>query len=150
MSQIVTTLGALVNAAPAPPAFSALDAVLAVPLDAKARYHVLKLAKLVATETAHFTAEHTAAIKALGKERQPTPEEHARGQRDPVTEVTQENRSAYFARIAELQAVPVTIPWGPITSTMLEPYPQITGAVCLALGPLFELVEPVESGREKD
>jgi hypothetical protein len=136
---IETTIGALVEAEPA------LARLASVKLDAKTRYHIVKLAKLVTAETrAHFYEPRQALFCELGVERPPTGAERAKNGPDPVLEISPLNVPEFKARLADLASVPVTLPWGPVTSTMLEPYPEFTGADCLALGPLFELVdEPV-------
>lgn len=131
--QITATLGELVNAEPA------LRRVLSVAMDAKTRYHAVKLARLVAQETKHFSEEREAAIKTFGAERPATPEETAKGMSGPVTEVTPDKQAEYFKRLNELSAVPVTIPWSGLTTLMLEPYPAVTGRDCIELGPLYEL-----------
>lgn len=140
MAEIVTTIGALVEAEPA------LAKLTAVKLDAKTRYHAVKLAKLVGAETKeHFFEPRQAAFKEFGTERPPTGAERAKHGPDPVLEVPPSKMADFLARIKDLSAVPVTIPWGPVTSTMLEPYSDFTGADMLALGPLCVLDEPKET-----
>lgn len=137
---IDTTIGPLVDAEPA------LARLVAMKLDAKLRYHAVKLSRLVASETKwHFAEPRLQAFKEFGVERDPTPAEMRLHGPDTIYDIalaTPENRAAYGARIKELRDVPVSIPWGPITSTMLDPYPEFTGADMLALGPLFHLDEP--------
>ena len=130
--KVETTLGAFVHAEPA------LHRTLTAALAAKARYHAVKLAKLVFAEIKHFTDERDRLIKELGEEREPTPEEIARGVTGKVTAVVPEHAAEYRARLKELLDVPVTIAWGPLTHAMLEPT-DITGDVLVGLGPLFEL-----------
>jgi hypothetical protein len=122
--EIVTTLGALVNAE------AALGRVAAVPFDqdggAKVRYHVVKLARLVAVETKHFYDERNALVEL-------------HGEGAPKTVPRTSPAWPTFAAAAEaLAAVPVTIPWGPLTEAMVEPYTAITAADLVGLGPLYE------------
>lgn len=128
--QIETTLEALVNAEPA------LARVITVKFDkeggAKVRYHAFKLARLVQQETKHFYEERTALIEAFGD-----------GEPKKIA-ATSPNFPAFKARHKELCDVPVTIPWGPLTLAMLEPYDEVTGADWLALGPLFSDDPPAE------
>lgn len=137
---ISTTIGALVDAEPA------LARLTAVRLDAKTRYHAVKLARLVAAETKeHFQEPRLQAFKELAVEREPTPAEFKQVGPDKIFDIelaSPENRAAFMARIKDLRSVSATLSWGPITSTMVENYPEFTAADCLALGPLFELVEP--------
>lgn len=134
---IETTIGALVDAEPT------LLKLTGVKLDAKTRYHAVKLLKLVSAETKeHFYEPRQAAFKEFGSEREPTTSERLKLGPAPVIEVPSANVAAFQARLKELADVPVTIPWGPITSTMLDPYTEFTGADMLALGPLCVLDEP--------
>lgn len=127
---ITTTLGALVDAE------AALLRLLAVTFDrdggAKVRYHVVKLARLVAAETKHFYDERNALVS-----------KHGEGEPKTLAR-TSPHWAAFSADLQPLAAVPVTIPWGPLTSAMVEPYPTILGADLLALGPLYELDPPAE------
>lgn len=134
--KIQTTLGELISAE------QALHRLLAVALDARTRYHAMKLARLVSVETKHYNEERDKAIRELGADRQPTDHEKAKGVAGPITEVTPENHAAWVLRMKDLNAVLVEIPWGPLTHAMLEKV-DITGDVLLGLGPLFEL-DPVE------
>jgi hypothetical protein len=136
MQTITVTLGALVDAEPA------LAKLTSVKLDAKTRYHAVKLARLVAAETKHFSEQRHDLVKELGEEREPTGAERARFGPDKISEVKPAQLLEFRARIKELADVSVTIPWGPVTSSMLESYPEFTGADMLALGPLFLLEEP--------
>jgi len=130
---IICRLGELVNAEPA------LQRVLSVSMDAKTRYHAVKLARLVAAETKHFVDEREAAIRALGVERPATPDEIDRGQLGPVIAVPLERQTEFFQRMTNLAAVSVTVPWGPLTTAMLDGYSAVTGRDCIELGPLYEL-----------
>lgn len=132
--RIETTIGELVAAEPA------LARLTAVKLDAKTRYHVVKLAKLVAAETRdHFYEPRQQVFKELGVERTPTPAELSRLGPDTVLEIPPVKVAAFSARIKELAAVPSVIEWSPVTLAMLESYPEFTGADMLALGPLFTM-----------
>lgn len=122
---VTTTLGALADAE------AALLKVLAVKFDheggAKVRYHVVKLAKLVAADTRHFYDERNALIEKYGEG-------------EPKTILpTSPTRPAFMADLKAVADVSVTIPWGPLTSAMVDPYPEIVGADLLALGPLYVL-----------
>lgn len=132
-SQITATLGEVVSAE------VALQQTLTVKLDAKTRYHALKLAKFVAVETKHYRDEHHALVKELGAMRGPTEKEMAQGQLDDLIEVLPKNRLEFVKRLKDLSDIPVTLPWGPLTRVMLDPYSDVTGSVCCALGVLFEL-----------
>ncbi len=133
---IATTLGMLVDAE------ASLAKLAAVRLDAKARYHVAKLLKLVTAETRHFHDQRMEIVKELGTEREPTGEERARLGPDKVHQIAPENLPAFRARLQELAAIEVTLPWGPVLSTWLESCADITAADLIALGPLGELVDP--------
>lgn len=140
---ISTTIGALVDAE------AALARLTAVKLDAKTRYHAVKLARLVNAETKeHFQEPRLQAFKDFAVKRDPTPSERAQYGPESIYDIAlakPDAIEAFGARIKELREVPVVIPWGCITSTMLENYPEFTAADCLALGPLFELVDEVKT-----
>lgn len=130
---IPTTLGALATAE------AALQHLLAVTFDqaggAKVRYHVVKLARLVAAETAHFYEERNKLITQYGTG-------------EPKTILpTSPQLPAFTADLKTLADVPVTLAWGPLTSAMLDPYPAVLGADLLALGPLYEL-DPLPAAKE--
>jgi len=129
--QIDTTIGALVNAD------AALRRVLAVKYDkdggAKVRYHLVKLARLVAAETQHYYDERDALVAKHG----------AQGQIGPASPAW----GAFVAELKPVAEIPVTIAWGPITDAMIEPYGEITAADVVGLGPLFDL-DPFNPGRE--
>lgn len=133
---IKTTIGALVDAEPA------LQKLIGLKLDAKTRYHAVKLAKLVSAETReHFYEPQRDAFKEFGVERHPTPNEVRQFGPDKLLDIATaapEQREAFAARIKELRAVPSAIPWGPITLAMVENHPDFTGADLLALGPLCD------------
>jgi hypothetical protein len=141
VAEIVTTIGALVDAEPP------LARLVSLRLDAKTRYHAVKLLRLVAAEVKeHFRApQREAFVEFEAVERAPVGFEVAQFGPGNIMEVPPKNRAAYHLHMKKFADVPVTIPWGPLTSTMLEPYPECTGADWLALGPLFELEEPAEA-----
>ena len=143
--EIVTTLGELVDAE------STLRKVAAVRFDKdggeRLRYFVTKLSRLVSQETKQFFDRHKALVDEYGIEREPTGAERARQGPEKVKEVPRGTPVfAIFSKAyQELVAVPVTIPWGPVTTAMLEPYPDVSSADMMALGPLFELDAPAEN-----
>lgn len=124
---IHTTLSALVEAEPA------LMRVLSVKFDkeggAKLRYHMVKLARLVAGETQHFYETRNMLV-----------EQHGDGEPKTVSPASP-GFVAFMAAVNELGRVPIDIPWNPLTDVMLEPYLEITGADLFSLGPLFTLTE---------
>lgn len=134
-NDITTTLGALVDGEPA------LQRLTTLKLDAKTRYHAVKLRQLVAAETKHFVDQRNDLVRELGEEREPTGAERARLGPEKVTEVRTANLPEFRRRLAEIVAIPVTVPWGPVTSTMLDTHPEFTGDDMIALGPLFVLVD---------
>lgn len=138
--KIETTLGALVESA------SALQRLTALKLDAKTRYHAVKLRQLVEGEAKHFYDERNALVKELGVERQPTGAERAKFGPDQIIEVTPSNLAEFRRRLNELSAIPVTISWGPVTLAMLEAHPEFTGDDMIALGPLCVWDEGMEDG----
>ncbi|HXD16395.1 MAG TPA: hypothetical protein VN654_05205 [Vicinamibacterales bacterium] len=135
-TQIETTIGALADAEPA------LERVAAQKLDAKARYHVVKLARLVKAEVQmHFHEPRQDAFKEFGKEREATFAERAKMGPEKVLEVPPEMLVPFRARLKDLCDVPVTLPVGPITPAMVDACAEITALDLLALGPLFEMTE---------
>ena len=118
---IQTTIGDLVQIEPA------LRRIAAVPLNAKGRYHVLKLLKLVATETKeHFHEPRAALFKELGTE-QPDG-----GYLVPPERIGDLNR-----RLVPLTEVPVELPWTPLPLSLVQDREGVTAADLEALGPLF-------------
>jgi len=120
-SSIETTLGALVEAEPA------LGPICALKLNARSAYHVKKLAQLVAQETKHFHDERNALITEYGTKQDD-------GQ--ILVKPDSEHFPTLIAKLNELAAVPVEIPWGPVTLEMLGDAPISAGEL-LALGPLL-------------
>ena len=122
-SKIETTLNRLVEAE------GALMRLLSVKFDkpngAKVRHHVVKLARFVREELTHFHEERNDAIDRFGEG-------------DPKSVFPTSARwREYVEAINALGAVPVTIPWGPVTNAMVEPYPDVTASDLVLLGPLF-------------
>jgi hypothetical protein len=127
MATIKTTLGALVDAE------RHLGKALATKFDKsggeKVRYHAVKLMRLVGTELKHYHDERNAFIEE-------------RGTGEPRMISTEAPEFAeYVAFDRRLRAIPVEISWGPLTETMLAPYPDVTGETWVGLGPLFLLDE---------
>jgi len=120
MTTITTTLGALVQAE------AALPAICAVKLSPKSAYHVAKLARLVAIDTKHFHVERDALITELGTKRD-----------DGGFELKPDSdqMATFVAKVTELAAVPVEIPWGPIALDMLGDE-KVSAQELAALGPL--------------
>jgi len=135
---IQATLEELLNSAPA------LARVLAVKVNEQLRYHAIKLAKLVESHSKHYTTRNQELIDEYeGVARPQTGAERAKG---IVTyDFPPANLKAFADKKKELLAVMVTIPWGPITRAMVEPYEEITGEICMGLGPLFELEPPTDA-----
>lgn len=135
-AQIRTTLGALADAE------AALVKVLAVKFGqaggAKVRYHAVKLAKLVAAETRHFYDERNALVTKYGA-----------GEPRSI-QPGSSNWSVFAAELKALSDVPVTLPWGPLTDAMIEPYAEIVAVDLLALGPLYELDPDSDSDLKKE
>ena len=122
--KIETTLGELVEAE------AALDRVLAVKLDAKTRYHAVKLARLVKQETKHFHDERNALVEKLGTDGLAGAKE---------IRANSPAMAQFVAELKPMYEIPVTVEWGPLTRAMLEPYLDVTGKDQIDLGPLFEL-----------
>jgi hypothetical protein len=123
---ITTTLGVLVQAAPA------LEPLCALKLSAKSAYHLRKLTALVAIETAHFHESRNEYIKELGI-----------AQPDGSVSIAPDSPQfpEYVRRVTDLVAVEVTIPWGPLTLQMLGEE-KVSAADLRDLGPLLK--EPEE------
>lgn len=124
---ITLSLGALVNAEPA------LSRLGTQRLPAKTAYQVAKLIRKVADDTKHFQGQRNALIKELGADRPATDAEKATGSGETVTEVTVENRPAFFARLQELADVSVDLDATPVDLATLG---EISPADLIALGPL--------------
>jgi len=125
--RVKTTLAKLVMAEPS------LQKVLEVKLDkeggAKVRYHVVKLARLVAAETRHFHDERNALIMKYG------------AGEPPSVAVDSPKWKEFFDAVTALGNVEVEIPWGPMTTAMVEPYADVTASDLIGLGDLYELGE---------
>ena len=139
---IETTIGALVAAEPA------LKKLAGLRLNAKTRYHVAKLAKLVGEEVRdHFFAPREQVFRELGTQRPATEAELEAGKSAEVLFVPLEKRLELEKAIAEIVSVSATIAWNPVTLAMLEPHEEFTADDLLALGPLVALDE-VPTGAE--
>jgi hypothetical protein len=133
---ITVTLGDLMRAD------EAFPRVLAKLLG-KSAYHVAKLARLAAPEIAHFKSERDRYITDLGTMRELTPAEMQAHGLQPGPDgtiptgrvVTPENQAAFAARMTDLAAIMVTIPWGPIPLAWLD---AVSGEDIEALMPLIQ------------
>lgn len=123
---IETTLGHLLTAEPA------LKTLCALPLPAKAAYHVKKLAQLVSTETQHFHAERDRLIREFGTASIEQPDE-------VTIAPTSEHWPTFLARLNDWAMVSVSIAMAPLSMDQLGDHP-VTANDLLALGPL--LAEP--------
>ena len=131
---ITTTLGALVQAE------EALGRLAAQRLPIKAAYQLSKLLRLVPAETKHFHEQKNAFVKELGKERDCTPLERQR-HGPTITEVTPENRAAFFAKIEELSTLAVALDAQTVPLADIEDI-TISAADLIALEP-FTAEPPV-------
>lgn len=115
----------------------ALGRIMLVKFDkeggAKVRYHVAKLATLVAIETKHYHSERNELVKKYGEGN------------PPAVMVNSKNWEAFASELKAVGEVEVSIPWEPITDTMIEPYSDITPADMFGLGPLFDFSERSET-----
>lgn len=123
---MMTTLGALAAAEPT------LQTMCALKLSAKHAYHVQKLTRLVAQETAHFHEQRNALVTEYGTKLDEGP---------IVVKTDSEHWPVVKAKLDELAAVPVEIPWSPITLDMFGAE-KVSAADLQALGPLFAEPEP--------
>lgn len=119
---IKTTLGALADA------HAAIAAVLVLALPSTAAYHVMKLARLAEPEIQTFEAQRMALVKRLGVEVPETNGVQFRVDADKLPE--------YMRELSALRAVPIALPWGPITMGMLTGQ-HVSGQTLLNLGPLL-------------
>jgi len=138
MPEILTTLGACVDAEPA------LSRLAAHTWPVKTAYHIARLLKLVREESRAFEDERVKLVRALGVARPPTETEQARGLRDEVIEVPADKLKDYLQQHADLRAVPATIGWAPLTVDMIEAQTQPIPATDLDIGPF--LLEPSGNG----
>jgi hypothetical protein len=130
---ITTTLGELLEA------HDALTRVMShAGYNARTRYHLAKLSRLVEAEVKLFHGQREALIETYGTERPTRPED--RQATDTVREVMPDKRAEFVKRLGEVCAVQITIPWGPIRSSDIPE--SVTPGDVIALGPLCELVEP--------
>jgi hypothetical protein len=141
---IETTLGEVVVAQPF------LQRIAALPLRSKdvpdgltpkAKYHIIKLARLVAPVVRSFTEEYALLFEAYGVERPARDDDELARLGPTVREVRGGTPEAEeFARLRKiLDAKPVTLEWGPIRSSDI---PLALAADVIGLGPLCELIEP--------
>ena len=140
-AEISTTLGELVEVEPVLRRVTELDG-----MTAKAKYHLAKLARLVGQETKHFYTERAQLFETMGVEREPKSDAERRQFGPKVREIPTEQVSEFQAKVKDLSAVPVTIPWGPLRSIDLT---QAKASDLVDLGPLCELVEPPEEAPTK-
>jgi hypothetical protein len=119
--KIATTLGALVQAE------TAIATICALKVSARSAYHLKKLAQLVAIETRHFHTERDALIKELGTKR-----EDGGFELKPDAEAW----PTFVAKVNEMAAVEVEVPWGPITLALLGDE-KVSAQDLQALGPLM-------------
>lgn len=128
---IQTTLGALVNAE------SALIRLNDLRLGYARMYQISKLTALVRAEAKFFYDKRAAAIKVLGAPRATATDDERAKFGDSLTEVPKEKQPEFFAKLAELEQVAVTIDWTPLAPADDL---NLSGAEILALGAL--LAEP--------
>lgn len=128
---LTTTLGALAAAAPV------LERMLTARVPAAVAYRFAKLARALNPEVAHFHKEREALIRELGAERDVSEAERATGA-SSIFEVKRENIPTFNERLAEVQAVEVSLDVPPLTIEDLE-HVEVSGADLLALGPLVSL-----------
>ena len=109
-----------------------------VKLRGRLLYHVAKLQTLVAAETAVFHAERERLIAELGMERDASREERQRLGVATVREVGPGAMPAFRARLEELAAVEVVIPWGPVPFRDLAEFEMVPDDL-RAMGALVDL-----------
>ena len=103
-TQIITTLGNLVNAE------AALRRLAALPLQIKTAFHVVKLLRVARLEIDQFNQQREATIKELGTSRPATEDERSTGYGAEVTQVKPEHVEEFTKRINELAQVSLTLP----------------------------------------
>ena len=96
--------------------------------------HLARLTKLVRQEVAYFHEQEQQFIRELGEERDPTPAEQAQGAMKMIS-VTEANKGEFQQRMDALEALPLVIPWTPLSVTALNVF-QISASDVLTLGPL--------------
>lgn len=135
---IETTLAELVEAEPALRKISTQNS-----MSEKTKYHVAKLAKLVAAEVKQFHDQRAAMFEELGTERECRNEAERQLHGATVREIPADKVPEFRRRVLELGSLPVTVPWKPLRSVDL---PSALASDLLDLGPLCELVDPDEPG----
>lgn len=132
MPEIKTTLGKLMDAAPA------LTRVTGLALPPKKSYHLMKLKKLVGTELDLMEEQRQKLLKLHGTERPATAMEMRAGwQQEKMHEIPPDDSKAMLAFVTafrDLRAADVTLPWGPFNGNDFD-----GGLVTAAdLGPLTD------------
>ena len=131
MSQITTTLGALVDAEPYLLRVASLPlASKDVPLgiSAKTKYHIVKLAHLVAVETKHFQVVSAEIFEELDIQ-----------QGQQLMDLKPGVWADYLQQIQLHKVLSVTLAWGPIQYDWI---PLALAADVIGLGPLCTMDEP--------
>lgn len=142
--KVQTTLGELVEAE------EALSRLAAQPMQQRLAYHLRKLVALVTAELRdHFHAPRIEMVRELGRERQTTGAERARSGQDKTYEVKPENMPQFVAKVDELRAVPVELPWRPFDLAQLGESFQISARDLAALGALVHVDEPATDAADK-
>lgn len=130
-----TTLKVLANAEPA------LRRLAAQKVSVKPAYHIARLLDVVRGETAEFHKQHDELVRRLGKERPLTSDEQktiGTGVTSMI-EVTPDNREEFAKKLAELEAIEVTIDKWLMTIDLLEGF-AVSADDIASLGPL--VLEP--------
>lgn len=107
IDRITTTFAALMKAE------EALARLRAAKLPLQVAYHIAKLGRLAAAETAHFKAQRTEWIHELGVSRESTAAEIKAGLTN-IVEVTPANWPEYEKRVNELGNAVVELAWRPL------------------------------------
>lgn len=142
--EISTTIGALVDSE------AALAAMVEIELNARLRYHAVKLLRLVNAETdLGFHDQNKKMFEEWGYDRQPSGAETAMRGPGIIREIKAEHKETFKKKIEDMRAVPVVIKWGPIESPWLDAYPQFLGKHMVALGPLCEMIDPEPASESK-
>jgi len=113
----------------------ALTRLAAMPWPVRTGYHISKLLRLLRVETQLFEQQRIAAVREFGTPRPATDEERARGNGEEITQVPPARMTEYLRKVTELQQLPITIDWAPLTIEAFGDQ-RLTGIDMLALGPL--------------
>jgi hypothetical protein len=116
---ITITLGQLMEAQPA------LERLAGERLPVKTAYRVARVLRLVRPEIGQFVEHRNDLVRELGVERRTATGEM-------ITEVTEGNRPAFFAKVAELASCEVRLEIEPIEIAALDGV-NVTAADCVAL-----------------